>query len=124
VSSAEPIAPNPISSTALGQSDPFATARVVSHVPPSGKCGQKHPPLATRHNKPLDQVITQIELHAHRGPHSPLDVVAIEIVFGCIFDVFRYITQADAAMGVVADEDHKPQKKPHQQSLRNVLVPR
>jgi hypothetical protein len=37
-----------------------------------------------------------------------LDVVSIEIIFGHIFEVFRHITQADAAVGVVADEDDKP----------------
>jgi hypothetical protein len=54
VSSAEPIAPNPISSGVSGQSDPFAAARVVTPVLPFGKRGQKHPPSATRSTKLLD----------------------------------------------------------------------
>jgi hypothetical protein len=52
--------------------------------------------------------MTQIELPPYRGPCSPLDVVSIEIIFGHIFEVFRHITQADAAVGMVADEDDKP----------------
>jgi hypothetical protein len=53
-----------------------------------------------------------------------LDVVAIEIIFGCIFEVFQHITQADTAAGVVADGDDKSQKKLCQQRLRNMLMPR
>jgi hypothetical protein len=32
--------------------------------------------------------MTQIELPPYRGPRSPLDVDAIEIIFGHIFEVF------------------------------------
>jgi hypothetical protein len=88
VSSAELIALNPISYKVLGQSNPFTVAWVVTPVPPSGKRGQKHPPPATRRSKPLDQVMTQIELPPYRGSRSPLDVVAIEIIFRHIFEVF------------------------------------
>jgi hypothetical protein len=108
VSSAEPIAPNLISSGTPGQSNPFTVAQVVALIAPSHKRGQKCPHSTTRSNKPLDQVMTQIELPPYRGPCSPLDVVSIEIIFGHIFEVFRHITQVDAAVGVVADEDDKP----------------
>jgi hypothetical protein len=50
VSSIEPIAPNPISSGALGQSDPS----VVAPVLPIGKRGHKRPPPATKRNRLLD----------------------------------------------------------------------
>jgi hypothetical protein len=68
--------------------------------------------------------MTQIEFSPYHGPRSPLDVVAIEIAFRRIFEVFRHITHADDAAGIVADGDDKPQKKPRQQMMRNVLVPR
>jgi hypothetical protein len=58
VSSAESIAPNPISSSAPGQSNPSAAAQVVTPILPSSKHGQKCPMPATRRNKPLDQVMT------------------------------------------------------------------
>jgi hypothetical protein len=69
-------------------------------------------------------MMAQIELTPYRGPHGPSDVVSIEILFWCIFEVFQHITHADIATVVVAVEDDKPQKKLRQQRLRNVLVPR
>jgi hypothetical protein len=63
VSSAELIAPNPISSGALGQSNPSTATRVAAFVLPSRKRGHKRPPPATGRNKPLDPVMTQIELY-------------------------------------------------------------
>jgi hypothetical protein len=33
-------------------------------------------------------VMIQIELPPYRGPQRPLDLVAIEIVFGHLFEVF------------------------------------
>jgi hypothetical protein len=88
VSSAELITTNPISCSVSKQSDPSTAVRVTAPVLLSGKRGQKCPPPATRCNKPVDQVMTQIELPPYRGPRNPLDVVAIEIIFGCIFEVF------------------------------------
>jgi hypothetical protein len=65
-------------------------------------------------------VMTQIELPPYHGPHSPLDLVTVEIVFGRIFEVFRHISQAAAA----ADDNDRPTKRSCQPSLRKVLVPR
>jgi hypothetical protein len=114
VYSVEPIAPNLISSSAPERSDLSTTVQVATFVPPNGKCGHKRPLPTTGWNKPLpqvDQVMTQIELPPYHGPRSPMDLVAIEVVFGHIFEVFRHITQA-TAMGIVATEDDRPQKKP------------
>jgi hypothetical protein len=61
VSSAEPKAPNPISSSTLKQSNP-STADLVSTDVPPGRHGHKHL-AATRQNKSLlwdHQVITQV----------------------------------------------------------------
>jgi hypothetical protein len=91
VSSSKLIALNPISSVTPEQIDPSATVRVDKAILPAGGCGRKHPPPATRWNRPLlqtDQVMSQIELLPYRRPHNPLDLVALEIIFGCIFEVF------------------------------------
>jgi hypothetical protein len=54
--------------------------------------------------------MTQIENPPYHGPRSPLDLVAIEINFGCIFEVFHHITWADVATGDLADDNDRPQK--------------
>jgi hypothetical protein len=54
--------------------------------------GSKHPPIATKWPKPVphvDQVTTQVELPPFLELRSPLDLVANEIVFGHLFEVFR-----------------------------------
>jgi hypothetical protein len=65
--------------------------------------------------------MTQVELPPYGGTCSPLDLVAIEIIFGRIFEVFWQMSQA-AAAGAAPTADDKPlQKKPHQISLKKVL---
>jgi hypothetical protein len=41
---------------------------------------------------PSDQVI--IELPPYCGPRSPLDLIAVEFIFGFLFEVFRHTSQA------------------------------
>jgi hypothetical protein len=71
ISSAEPIAPDPISSNMPAQADPSIADRVISSAPSAR--GQKRkcpPPIPKR--KPTksltDQVMIQIELPPYRGP--------------------------------------------------------
>jgi hypothetical protein len=42
----------------------------------------------------VSEVITLIELLPYRGPRSLLDLVPSEIVFDCLFEVFRWMLQA------------------------------
>jgi hypothetical protein len=126
VYSAEEIAPNPISSDTLERADPSTTAQVSRIVPLAGGRGHKRPPPATRWSKPIpsvDQVMTQVELPPYRGPRSPLDLVAIEVIYGRMFVVFRHISQA-AVVSAAATEDDRSMKRSRQPSLRKVLVPR
>jgi hypothetical protein len=90
-SSVEPTALGPIGSGMSETSKPSAADQVLI-VPPSGRCGRKLPPPATKLSNlvpPADQVMTQVELPPYRGPHSPLDLVAIEFIFGRIFEAFQ-----------------------------------
>jgi hypothetical protein len=38
----------------------------------------------------VNQLMIQVELPPYRGPHSPLDLVASEIVFGRMFEEFHH----------------------------------
>jgi hypothetical protein len=56
----------------------------VSMVPPTRGRQCKRPPIATKRSNLVpcaDQVMFQVELPPFCGPHSPLDLVAVEIVF-------------------------------------------
>jgi hypothetical protein len=94
VSSAEPKAPNPISSDTLKQPHPSTADQAYTDVPPSSRRGHKRP-AATRQDKSNlrdDKVMTHIELPPYRSPRSLLDFIAIEIIFGCIFEAFQHIS--------------------------------
>jgi hypothetical protein len=87
----EPVAPGPIGSNAPAKTDPSAVNRVAPSAPSTG--GQKWKCLPTvpkrkQTKTSTNQVMTQIKLPPYRGPWSPLDLVAIEIIFGHLFEAF------------------------------------
>jgi hypothetical protein len=69
---------------------PSVTNRVPV-VPSSSGRGGKHLRIIVRLSDPVpqaDQVMTQVELSPYHRPHSPLDLVAVEIIFGTYFKRF------------------------------------
>jgi hypothetical protein len=91
VSSVELIAPSQIRSNASGQTDRSITDRVASTAPPVGEHRNKCPPPVLKQKCALTssgQVMTQIELPPYGRPCSPLELVAIEIIFGRLFEAF------------------------------------
>jgi hypothetical protein len=73
--SIEANAPVPIMAGAPDMPKSPATDQVLV-PPPSSRRGRKRPP-----NPQIDQVMSQVELPPYHGPCSPLDLVAIEIIF-------------------------------------------
>jgi hypothetical protein len=67
----------------------------------------------------VDLVMIQVELPPYHGPHSPLDLIASEIVFGRMFESFCWVSQAKsvAAGPVPADDDKSLQKRQRQAPL-------
>jgi hypothetical protein len=125
VTSATSIAPSPISSAVPEQSKPSTADWVLAIVPPSGRRWRKRPSPAIKRSKPItlaDQVMSQVELPPYYGPHSPLDLIAIEIIFGRIFEAFRQISQAANAGAVAIDVD-KLLKRVCHLPMRKALMP-
>jgi hypothetical protein len=87
----ESIAPGLIGSNAPVQTAPCTADQSALGTPSAGGHKRKHPPTVPKRKQTktlTDQVMTQIELPPYRGPTSPLDLVAIEIVFVHLFEAF------------------------------------
>jgi hypothetical protein len=67
--------------------------------------------------------MTQVELPPYRTPRSPLDLVVVKIIFGCIFEAFHQISQVVAA-GAASADDNKPLERFHRPPLKKALMPR
>jgi hypothetical protein len=73
------------------QTDPSTVDQAALGAPSAGRHKRKRPPTVPKckQTKTLaHQVMTQIELPLYRGPRSPLNLVAIEIIFGHLFEAF------------------------------------
>jgi hypothetical protein len=126
ISSTEPITPGPIRSNTLAQTDPSVADRVVSSTPSAGGQKQKCPPFVLKHkpSKSLAvQVMTQIELPPYRRPRRTLDLVAIEIIFRRLFEVFRRASKTTST-GTLVGDDTQPPKRTRAPSLKTILAPR
>jgi hypothetical protein len=93
--SAKTLAPNLIGSSSAGETHPSAADQGVPTAPSGGGQKKKRVVLGTKrkHNKATDDQVT-IELPPYHGPRSPMDIVAVKHLFGCLFEVFRHISQA------------------------------
>jgi hypothetical protein len=93
ISLAEPIIPSLISSNMPAQDDPSVADRVISSAPSASEQKWKCLPPIPKHKSTkssADQVSIQIELPPYCRPRRPLDLVAIEIVFGRLSEVFQH----------------------------------
>jgi hypothetical protein len=126
VTSVEQIAPSLISSNVLEQAQHSTTDQADIVAPSIDGQKRKHPPpiLKRKQSKPsADQVMTQIKLPPYRRPRSTLDLVAIEIIFGCLFEAFRHAPQA-VYTGTSTNDEIQPSKKTRVSSLNTIIVPR
>jgi hypothetical protein len=103
----EPITPNLISSNVPVPTEPSVPDQAAFGAPSAGGHKRKCPPTIPKCKSPktsADQVMTQIELPLYREPKSPLDLVAIEIIFRCLFEAFQRTSQV-AGTRSSADDD-------------------
>jgi hypothetical protein len=98
--SVEAAALGPAGAGSPGTTRSLAANRVPA-VAASSACGWKRPHPTVKRSDPGHQtnhVMIQVELPPYHGPRSPLDLVALEIVFGHMFEVFRRVPQAKPAI--------------------------
>jgi hypothetical protein len=103
-------------SNALVQTNPSAVDRAAHGAPFAGGHKQKCPPATPKRRQTktlIDQVKTQIELPPYCGARCTLDLVAIEIIFGRLFEVFRHTTQAASIGSSAGGNTQPPKKKKH-----------
>jgi hypothetical protein len=67
--------------------------------------------------------MTQIEFSLYRGPRSPLDLVAVEIILGRLFEAFRHTSQAAGARTSTGGAGQCT-KKTRGPPLKSILAPR
>jgi hypothetical protein len=66
-----------------------------------------------------DQVIT--ELPSYHGSRNRLNLVAVNLAFGCIFEAFQHVSQG-IRTDTTAGADIQPAKKPRAPSMRRILA--
>jgi hypothetical protein len=92
VPSTDPIAPNPTDSSVMGDTRPSAVDQIAT-ASSGSRQKKKNILLVSKRKQPTplaDQVMTHIELPSYRGSQSPLDLVAVEIVFGHLFKASQH----------------------------------
>jgi hypothetical protein len=89
-SSSEPIIPNLTGSVPAAQVRPSAADQLITAAPlGSGPPKKKRLVLASKRKQPApsDQVTTK--LFPHPAPHCSLGLVAVQLVFGCLFEALQ-----------------------------------
>jgi hypothetical protein len=62
-------------------------------------------------------------LFPHHAPRCSLGLVAVKLVFGCLFEALQHLTQA-AKINTSAGADTQPTKRLRAPSLRRMLAPK
>jgi hypothetical protein len=119
----EPVTFNPIGSNMAALVRPPVTDQSVSAAPLSGGQKWKRIMLASKRKTTTssDQVIT--ELPSYHGSRNRLNLVAVNLAFGCLFEAFQHVSQA-IRTDTTAGADTQPAKKPRAPSMRRILAPK
>jgi hypothetical protein len=108
----------------VGESCPSAADQTTTTAPLGDGQKKKRVVLGTKRKQdkaPADQVIT--ELPPYRGPQSPLNLVDVEHIFECLFEVFWHVSH-EARTDTSAGHDAQPSKKAWVPLLRRMIMPK
>jgi hypothetical protein len=119
----EPITSNPIGSNMTALVHPPVADQSISAAPLSGGQKRKRIMLASKHKTTTssDQVIT--ELPSYHGSRNRLNLVAVNLAFGRLFEAFQHVSQA-IRTDTMAGADTQSAKKPRAPSMRRILAPK
>jgi hypothetical protein len=119
----ELITSNPIGSDMAALVRPPVTDQSVSAAPLGGGQKRKRVMLASKHKTTIssDQVIT--ELPSYHGSRNRLNLVAVNLTFGCLFEAFQHVSQA-IRTDTTAGADTQLAKKARVPSMRRILAPK
>jgi hypothetical protein len=119
----EPITSNPIGSNMAALVRPPVADQSVSAAPLSGGQKWKRIMLASKCKTTTssDQVIT--ELPSYHRSRNRLNLVAVNLAFGRLFEAFQHVSQA-IKTDTMAGADTQPTKKPQAPSMRRILAPK
>jgi hypothetical protein len=95
----------------------------VSAAPLSGGQKRKCIMLASKRKTTTssDHVIT--ELSSYHGSRNCLNLVAVNLAFGRLFEAFQHISQT-IRTDTTAEADTQPARKPQAPSMRRILAPK
>jgi hypothetical protein len=118
----EPITSNPIGSNMAAPVCSLAADQPVSVAPLSGDQKCKRIRLVSKRKiTTSDQVITEFPFY--HGSCSRLNLVSVNLTFGCLFEAFQHISQA-VRTNATAGADTQPAKKTQAPSMRRILAPK
>jgi hypothetical protein len=119
----EPITSNPIGSDMTALVRPPVADQSVFAAPLGGGQKRKCIMLASKRKTTTssDQVIT--ELSSYHGSRNRLNLVALNLAFGRLFEAFQHVSQA-IRTDTTAGADTQPAKKPRAPSMRRILAPK
>jgi hypothetical protein len=117
----EPITSNPIGSDMAALVGPPVTDQSVSAAPLGGGRKWKRIMLASKRKTTTfsDQVI--IELPSYHGSRNRLNLVAVNLAFGRLFEAFQHVSQV-IRTDTTARAYTQPAKKPRAPSMRRILA--
>jgi hypothetical protein len=102
----------PTGDEAEGKAAPSTISQIAA-APSGSKQKKKHVPLSSKRKLATpspNPVMTHIELPPYFESRSPLNLVAIEIIFGRLFEAFQHTSQA-ISTGTSAGVDTQLAKK-------------
>jgi hypothetical protein len=102
---------------------PPVTDQSISAAPLGGGQKRKRTMFAFKRKTTTssDKVIT--ELSSYHGSRNRLNLVAVNLAFGRLFEAFQHVSQA-IRTDTMAGDDTQPAKKPRAPSMRRILTPK